>query len=174
MIPYDLRVKDFIGMIVYEKDSNMGEMKFFEYSPVDYKKKTGRYLVHIPELMPFLKEAKDGIWCYNAMNTLQIDNNMKTGDRPFSTKVVAQVKYIQNSTIKGNKDSMLGAYTPMLPGVKYIIKFVENDINSGHIMRQILHDTEFKLTQTESEASVNPNTNDGNNNYMNFGNFNFG
>lgn len=174
MIPYDLRVKDFIGMIIYEKDSNMGEMKYFEYSPVDYKKKTGRYLIHIPELMPFLKEAKDGIWCYNAMNTLQIANNMKTDDRPYSDKVVAQVRYIQNSTIKGNKESMLGAYTPMLPGVKYIIKFVENDINSGHIMRQILHDTEFKLTQTEGEGASAGGGNGNIQETATFGTFNFG
>lgn len=148
MIPFDLRVKNYIGFVVPEENKDcLGEMRHFELSPVDYNKKSGRYLMHIPELMPFIMEDC-GIWCFNGLNSLQVANNMKTDDRPYSedVKIIAHVKYMKESTFVGNKDSMNGSYIPLLPGVKFLIQFLDNDINSGQIIRQIPHDIEFRLT----------------------------
>ena len=46
----------------------------FPTSPIDFEGGGCRYLVHIPELMPFI-EATDGIWCYSGIPNTQANKN---------------------------------------------------------------------------------------------------
>lgn len=43
-------------------------------SPIDFSGGGSRYLVHIPELMPFI-DSLDGIWCHSAIGNTQANKN---------------------------------------------------------------------------------------------------
>lgn len=68
-------------------------------------KNQGRYKVHIPELHPLIKTDK-GIWCKN-----------NSHDWRFTS----------------SDDYFYGQYWPIQPGTKVLIRFYENDFNSGYI-----------------------------------------
>lgn len=73
------------------------------------EKQQGRYRVHIPELMPMI-EYKRGIWCKNQTHKWRITPS-DIGD--------------------------YGSYFPLHAGTYVLIKFYENDLNTGYIDRII-------------------------------------
>lgn len=72
-------------------------------------RRQGRYRVHIPDLMPSIDENK-GIWVKNQTHKWRITNSER---------------------------GEYGQYFPIQPGTKVIVKFFENDSNSGYIDRII-------------------------------------
>lgn len=149
MHSFDLRDRDFIGFTV----SN---------SALDLVYKNSRYLVHIPELLPFVSPT-EGIWCYNGLNKLQIVDSVIIDDVPVQPtyedtiygSVIHRLESIDPTT-KLIKQGMSGSYTPLLPSVKYFIKFIENDINSGIIHAPLPYDIECEIEKNISidEASM--------------------
>lgn len=74
----------------------------------------GRYRVHIPELMPHLTQDK-GIYCKNNVGVYRIG---KSGS------------------------GFYGSYVPLQPGTKVVVRFYENDLNSGYIDRVVSDEKE--------------------------------
>jgi len=72
-------------------------------------KRQGRYKVHIPDLMPSIDEGR-GIWVKNQVHNWRITNSDK---------------------------GEYGQYFPLQPGTKVIVKFFENDPNTGYVDRII-------------------------------------
>lgn len=72
-------------------------------------RRQGRYKVHIPDLMPSIDENK-GIWVKNQVHNWRITNS---------------------------ENGEYGQYFPVQPGTKVIVKFFENDANTGYIDRII-------------------------------------
>jgi hypothetical protein len=138
MFPFDLRLKLYIGFTV-------------AHAALDEKFKSSRYMIHIPELMPFIGPEK-GIWCFNGMNTLQIVDIIKprkpivgTHSRNIYGSVIYRDK-TDDMRVGTIKQGMIGKFSPLLPSVKYYIQFIENDINSGQIIRPVPYDIECKIT----------------------------
>jgi hypothetical protein len=105
MFPFDLRYKRFIGIVLNPELKEAKETKLT-------KTKSGakRYKVHIPELMPFIKED-EGIWCFNSLFT--------------TTKII---------TPQGNIEEITGDNLSIKDGTQHFIRFIENDVNSGRIL----------------------------------------
>jgi len=74
--------------------------------PIDPKNQ-GRYKVHIPELQPLMTKT-EGIWVKN---------------------------HIHKWRYTGSDDSLYGEYKPVQPGTCVMIKFYEDDLNTGYIDR---------------------------------------
>ena len=86
----------------------------------------GSYKVHIPELMPHL-EKDEGIWCKNHTNKWNITPS-DVGE--------------------------YGSHFPLQPGTYVIVKFFDNDINTGYVDR-ILSD--YKTDRdVEAQDCVDP------------------
>ncbi|MFW6246973.1 MAG: bacteriophage T4 gp5 trimerization domain-containing protein [bacterium] len=90
----DIRGKMFLGRIVSDDHS-----KYYDY------KRQGRYLVHIPDLMPGISED-EGIYCKN---------------------------HVHNWRITSSNNGEYGQYFPLHPGTYVIVKFFENDLSTGFI-----------------------------------------
>jgi hypothetical protein len=86
----------------------------------------GRYKVHLPDLMPHLEEY-DGIWCKNHTNKWNITPS-DVGE--------------------------YGSHYPLHPGTYVIVKFFENDLNTGYIDR-ILSDYKDNR-DVEAQDCVSP------------------
>lgn len=131
----DLTSKSFIGFIVPGKPRQ---------DPIDKKNLTGRYLVHIPEIMYDIADD-EGVWCYNDLNKLRINTYLE--------------KYPNGPIGHSKKNPILeesGNYTPLLTGGKYLIKFTSNDLNSGHIIKPINYDVDYKLEKQVDELKASP------------------
>jgi hypothetical protein len=141
----DLRDKDYVGFTVVN-------------APLDLVYKNARYLIHIPELLPFVSPA-DGVWCYNALNTLQIVDSLKTGTSipTYEDTVYGSVIHrpsvldVKAGTLK---QGMTGSYRPLITSIKYLIKFIENDINSGIIFQALPYDVESEIESCISDDSM--------------------
>ncbi len=104
MFPFDLRYKRFIGIVL---NPNLKVAQDTKYSKTIPGAK--RYKVHIPELMPFIKED-EGIWCFNSL---------------VGTKRVITQNGIEE--VPGDNLSIID-------GTQHFIRFIENDVNSGRIL----------------------------------------
>lgn len=77
--------------------------------PTKDPKNQGRYKVHIPELHPLVQQDK-GIWVKN---------------------------HIHRWRYNGCDDYLYGEYRPLQPGTIVLIKFYEDDLNTGYVDRII-------------------------------------
>lgn len=84
----------------------------------------GRYRVHIPEIMQHISEDR-GIWCKNQVHSWRITPS---------------------------DDGEYGSYYPLHSGTEVIVRFYENDYNTGYIIR-IISDAEDE-TDKEGQDSV--------------------
>lgn len=83
----------------------------------DSQKLQGRYKVHIPELM-YQMSNNSGIWCKNAVHANRVTNS---------------------------ESGTYGSYVPLHPGTNVIVKFVNNDPNTGYITRIVSDDKSNSL-----------------------------
>lgn len=86
-------------------------------------KQMGRYRVHIPELMQHITEDR-GIWCKNQVHAWRITSS---------------------------DNGEYGSYFPLHPGTEVIVRFYQNDYNSGYVSK-IISDSE-ELTDKEAQDS---------------------
>lgn len=96
--------------------------------PKDDPKNQGRYSVHIPELHPLIP-SHEGMWIKNHIH-----------------------KWRYNSTDK----FIYGEYKPLQPGTLVIVKFYEDDMNTGYIDRIISDQIDDCLIKLISIETKNP------------------
>lgn len=147
----NLKDKQFIGYIVAD-------------GKVDEHWKSGRYFVHINELMPYISPA-EGILCWNSITNLQVIDTARKDiiEEPIATHGgtlyghVIHRKIAKDPTSGTLKQGMTGSYSPLLPSVKYVVKFMDNDINSGHIIAPYPYDLESKVqVNYDSKDELSP------------------
>jgi len=93
-------------------------------------KNQGRYKVHIPELMPLIEETK-GIWVKN---------------------------HIHKWRYASSESYFFGEYKPLHPGILVLVKFYEDDLNTGYIDRLIsdqIIKTMPKIAVNKEPKSIN-------------------
>jgi hypothetical protein len=91
-------------------------------------KMKGRYKVHLPDLMPHLEEY-DGIWCKNHTNKWNITPS-DVGE--------------------------YGSHYPLHPGTYVIVRFFENDLNTGYIDRILSDYKDNRDVEAQDCTTVKP------------------
>lgn len=100
----------------------------------------GKYKVHIPELMPHMSEDQ-GLWCKN---------------------------HVHSWRVTSSDDGVYGSYFPLHSGTHVIVKFYENDFNTGFITRIISDDENGTDKEAQDVTSVKPSLNDRDEQYIIF------
>ena len=105
----------------------------------DYKRQ-GSYKIHIPELMPHLEKDK-GIWCKNHTNKWNITPS-DVGE--------------------------YGSHYPLQPGTYVIVKFFDNDINSGYVDRILSDYKKDRDVEAQDNVKAIPSIEDRDEQYLVF------
>ena len=113
-----------------------------EYHAITLPKKDpknqGRYKVHIPELHPLIEQGS-GIWVKN---------------------------HVHRWRYNGCDDYFYGEYKPLQPGTIIMIKFYEDDLNTGYVHRIISDQILNCLPKIGADRSPNSITNDRDDMYL--------
>lgn len=125
----NLKDQEFLGKIVPKSHPDF-------YDP----KRQGRYLVHIPDLMPGIDD-NEGIWCKN---------------------------HVHNWRITPSGAGEYGQYFPLQAETYVIVKFFENDLNTGYIDRVLSDYKEDRDVEAQDNVQAIPALTDRDEQYVIF------